>query len=237
MLFERGRRSVLTGRPSSRRSSTSCLNAPMSTPTRWCFGAVARWFLGSPRPCLREEIRRGLPGSRSSGCVHLMVEPLPTRAAADARFGRQGGLQRAMAGVLQTRDSAAPGTSGLPPISSRRRSMSAQRCAPHTVADLAHQITTPVMIADPEGEQFWPGQPEQPPTSSAMPQCCRSSRRPRAPTCTASRWRGRWCTNECTTGSRQCYRRRIELPAIGPPVEVVCPSSPTSHASSPTSTW
>ena len=22
-------------------------------------------------------------------------------------------------------------------------------------------ITTPVMIADPEGEQFWPGQPEQ----------------------------------------------------------------------------
>ena len=28
----------------------------------------------------------------------------------------------------------------------------------YTVADVAHQITTPVMIADPEGEQFWPGQ-------------------------------------------------------------------------------
>ena len=29
------------------------------------------------------------------------------------------------------------------------------------VKDLAHQITTPVMIADPEGEQFWPGQSAQ----------------------------------------------------------------------------
>ena len=31
----------------------------------------------------------------------------------------------------------------------------------YNVKDVAHQITTPVMIADPEGEQFWPGQPEQ----------------------------------------------------------------------------
>lgn len=28
----------------------------------------------------------------------------------------------------------------------------------YTVEDVAHAITTPVMIADPEGEQFWPGQ-------------------------------------------------------------------------------
>ena len=31
----------------------------------------------------------------------------------------------------------------------------------YNVKDVAHQITTPVMIADPEGEQFWPGQSAQ----------------------------------------------------------------------------
>jgi dienelactone hydrolase len=31
----------------------------------------------------------------------------------------------------------------------------------YTVADVAHQITTPLLILSPEGEQFWPGQAEQ----------------------------------------------------------------------------
>ncbi len=31
----------------------------------------------------------------------------------------------------------------------------------YNVKEVARQITTPVMIADPEGEQFWPGQSEQ----------------------------------------------------------------------------
>lgn len=31
----------------------------------------------------------------------------------------------------------------------------------YDLSDVAHQITTPVMICDPEGEQFWPGQSEK----------------------------------------------------------------------------
>jgi hypothetical protein len=33
--------------------------------------------------------------------------------------------------------------------------------ARYTVADVANQITTPLLITSPEGEQFWPGQSER----------------------------------------------------------------------------
>ena len=31
----------------------------------------------------------------------------------------------------------------------------------YDVSPVAHQITTPLFICDPEGEQFWPGQASQ----------------------------------------------------------------------------
>jgi len=31
----------------------------------------------------------------------------------------------------------------------------------YNISDIAHEITTPLMICDPEGEQFWPGQPKR----------------------------------------------------------------------------
>ncbi len=67
----------------------------------------------------------------------------------------------AMAGVLQT-----PGLSGTWHFRARpyQQPTPFDVCSvmrAYTVADVAHQITTPVMIADPEGEQFWPGQPAQ----------------------------------------------------------------------------
>ena len=75
--------------------------------------------------------------------------------------GDRENFNAAMAGVLQT-----PGLSGTWNFRARPYQQetpfdvcSAMRA--YTVADVASQITTPVMIADPEGEQFWPGQAEQ----------------------------------------------------------------------------
>ena len=68
--------------------------------------------------------------------------------------------------------------------------------------DVAAGITTPLLITSPEDEQFWPGQSEQLADLHARPGPRRGVQRgQRAPTGTASRWRGCSPTSGCSTGS------------------------------------
>ena len=59
-----------------------------------------------------------------------------------------------------------------------------------TLRDVVGQISTPLLITDPQDEQFWPGQSEQLFDLLPGPKEIRRSPGRTAPTCTASRWAG-----------------------------------------------
>jgi len=70
----------------------------------------------------------------------------------------------------------------------------------YNLAD-ADQITTPMLIADPEAEQFWPGQSQQLFDKLQGKSDWSHSPLTKAPTATASRWPDHFSNSACSTGS------------------------------------
>jgi hypothetical protein len=71
----------------------------------------------------------------------------------------------------------------------------------YNLADVAAQITTPLLITDPEDEQFWPGQSQQLFDRLQGTSDWSHSLLTKVPTGTASRWPDRFWSSACSTGS------------------------------------
>jgi hypothetical protein len=80
----------------------------------------------------------------------------------------------------------------------------------YNLSDVVEQITTPLLITDPEGEQFWPGQSQQLLRNCRDPSNSSPSPPTRAPTATANHWHDHFSNSACSTGSTKPWPRPAE---------------------------
>jgi dienelactone hydrolase len=87
---------------------------------------------------------------------HLPPEMLELLAS-----GQDAAFDAAMAEIESSPDDARTWRFRARPYGVQGYAATYREVEKYTVADVAGRITTPLLITDPEGEQFWPGQPER----------------------------------------------------------------------------
>ncbi len=158
-------RSGRTGRPSSRRCSTRWWPATTSTPIGSRSSESARPASGS-RARSRSSIASPRPSPTRRGGRLDLVDRAAAEEHAQGPRGRQAGAVRsryaARRAVLPLHRSAAPRSAASPTAwTTTRRYRLYQTVMGYRLGDEVAQIDTPLLITDPEGEQFWPGQSQQ----------------------------------------------------------------------------
>ena len=82
-----------------------------------------------------------------------------------------------------------------------------QEVLKYRLGDEVKRVTTPLLITEPEDEQFWPGQSQALYDPLPGPKELVRFTPPRAPAGTASRWAWPSATPACSTGSAATWRR------------------------------